>query len=58
MAKSNENNMKRKGFFCSDKLWNALEAVADSTGTPVAEHLRAAIAQYVKNYEQSNAPRT
>lgn len=58
MAKNDENNMKRKGFFCSDKLWNALEAVADDTGTPVAEHIRAAIAQYVKTHEQSNAART
>jgi hypothetical protein len=47
MAKT-DDNMKRRGFFCSDKLYSAVETIADDTGTPVAEHIRAALANYIK----------
>ena len=60
---SNDNNMKRRGFFCSDKLYSAVEDIADNTGTPVAEHIRAALANYVKLHtkvanEQSHSANT
>jgi hypothetical protein len=39
--------MTRRNFFVGDRMWQALRAKAEASDTPIAEHVRAAIAQYL-----------
>ncbi|TDN70427.1 ribbon-helix-helix protein, CopG family [Paraburkholderia sp. BL10I2N1] len=41
--------MTRRNFFIPEKLYEALQAKAAETGTPVAEHVRRALADYLKD---------
>lgn len=41
-------NMTRRNFFIPDVLFDKLQAKARQSGTPMSEHVRAAIAAYLK----------
>lgn len=40
--------MQRRGFFIGEKLYEALRQKAESSETPISEHVRAALAQYLQ----------
>ena len=41
-------NMQRRNFFLPNKVFEALKAKADKSGTPMSEHVRAALIAYLK----------
>lgn len=43
-----QTTMTRRNFFLPDIIFEALQAKANKSGTPMSEHVRAALAQYLK----------